>query len=135
MRILVIDGMGGGLGKAIIRQIKGETLECEIMAVGTNASATGAMLSAGADWSATGENAVVYNCRHADLIVGALGIAFANSMHGEISEAMAHAVSASDAHKLLLPVSKCNVTIAGGREEGMGGQLKSLTEEIRKRMG
>jgi len=113
MRILVIDGMGGGMGKLIIEKIKGEIPSGEIMAVGTNTVATTVMLKAGADFGSTGENAVVYNATRADYIIGVVGIAFANSMHGEISPKMAAAVSASGAHKILIPIEKCNVTVMG----------------------
>ena len=113
MNILIIDGMGGGIGKSIIEHIKSEFADAVITAVGTNSIATSAMLKAGADYGATGENAVVFNCTKADLIIGVTGIVFANAMHGEISPKMAEAVSSSPAHKILLPVDKCNVTIVG----------------------
>jgi len=113
MNILIIDGMGGGIGKSIIEHIKDEFADTVITAVGTNSIATSAMLKAGADYGATGENAVVFNCTKADLIIGVTGIVFANAMHGEISPKMAEAVSSSPAHKILLPVDKCNVTIVG----------------------
>jgi N-acetylglutamate synthase/N-acetylornithine aminotransferase len=105
--------MGGGIGKLIIEKVKAGLAGVQIMAVGTNSAATAAMLKAGADCGATGENAVVYNAAHADCIVGALGIAFANAMYGEVSPKMAEAVSHSPAHKLLIPIEKCNVTIVG----------------------
>lgn len=135
MKILVIDGMGGGIGKAVVGQIKGALPACEITAVGTNSAATSAMLKAGADYSATGENAVAYNCVKADLIIGPLGIAFANSMHGEISEKMALAVTSADAEKLLLPVSKCNATILGVRDAAVGHLLAEMVELIRRMLG
>jgi hypothetical protein len=113
MNILIIDGMGGGIGKSVIENIKSQLADAVITAVGTNSIATSAMLKAGADYGATGENAVVFNCMKADIIIGVTGIIFANAMHGEISPKMAEAVSLSPAHKILLPVDKCNVTIAG----------------------
>jgi len=113
MNILVIDGMGGGIGKSVIEHIKTELADAVITAVGTNSAATSAMLKAGADYGATGENAVVFNCTKADFIIGVTGIIFANAMHGEISPKMAQAVSSSPAHKILLPLDKCNVTILG----------------------
>ncbi|MCL2526907.1 MAG: DUF3842 family protein [Defluviitaleaceae bacterium] len=113
MQILVIDGMGGGLGKLIIEKIKAELPLVEITAVGTNTVATTVMLKAGADHGATGENAVVHNSGRVDFIIGGVGIAFANSMHGEVSPKMAKAVSKSPAHKILIPIEKCNVTVMG----------------------
>ena len=81
MKILVIDGQGGGLGRQLVSALKAAFPESEIIAVGTNALATSAMLKAGAEHAATGENAVVVNCRKADIIVGASGIAIADSMY------------------------------------------------------
>ena len=46
----------------------------QIYAIGTNSIATAAMLKAGADYGATGENPVLVNSRDADYIIGPLGI-------------------------------------------------------------
>ncbi len=135
MKILVIDGMGGGIGKSVIEQIKGELAGAEITAVGTNSLATSAMLKAGADYGATGENAVVYNCGRADYIVGVMGIVIANAMHGEISPRMAEAVSASAAHKMLIPTDKCNVTVLGVDEKPMQAYIGEVAKRIKIRCG
>ena len=132
MNIVVIDGMGGGMGKNIIEYLKRESLDCEITAVGTNSIATSAMLKAGADNGATGENAVIYNAEKADYVIGALGIVFANSMHGEISPIMANAISSSKAHKILLPISKCNVTILGASEKPINIYLSEMIKTIKE---
>ena len=93
MKILVIDGQGGGLGRALVTQLLKALPDQTIMAVGTNALATSAMLRAGAHLGATGENAVIHNCRDADLILGAARILVANAMLGEVTPAMAAAAS------------------------------------------
>jgi acyl-coenzyme A synthetase/AMP-(fatty) acid ligase len=131
MKILVIDGMGGGMGKAIIEQIKKEIPCAEITAVGTNSIATSAMIKAGANYGATGENAVVFNCAKADFIIGVTGILFANAMHGEISPKMAEAVSSSSAHKILLPVDKCNVTVLGVAEKSAQLYINEIAAKIK----
>lgn len=113
MKIVVIDGQGGGFGRALIERLRAGGCTGEIVAVGTNAVATGAMIKAGASAGATGENAVIVNARRADVIAGPLGIVMANSMMGECSPAMALAVADSPARKVLIPVSKCGVQIGG----------------------
>lgn len=130
MNILVIDGMGGGIGKAIIEHIKSGRDDVKITAVGTNSAATAAMLKAGADYGATGENAVIYNCSKADFIIGVTGIVFANSMHGEISPKMAEAVSSSPAHKILLPTDKCNVTVLGVADRPIHAYINEINKKL-----
>lgn len=132
MKILVIDAQGGGLGKKIISEIKKELPDNQITAVGSNAVATANMLKAGADFGATGENAVVVGCRTADVIVGPIGVAIADSMCGEITPKMALAVGQSTAKKLLIPMSHCDNVIVGLGECSVGDLVKSLMEELKK---
>ena len=73
MKVLIIDGQGGGLGRQLVTAVKEKCPEAEVLAVGTNSTATGAMLRAGADQAATGENAVLVACRRADVIIGPIG--------------------------------------------------------------
>ena len=103
MRLLVIDGQGGGVGKSLIAAVKRLAPEQAVIAAGTNAQATAAMLRAGADLGATGESAIRYQCRHADVIAGVTGILHANAMLGEISPAIAAAVSLSEAQRCWCP--------------------------------
>lgn len=131
MTILVIDGMGGGIGRSIIESIRAELSEAMIIAVGTNSIATSNMLKAGANYGATGENAVVFNCTNADYIVGVMGIVIANSMHGEISPIMAAAVSSSNAHKILIPIDRCNVTVLGVTMKPIQSYIDEIVESIR----
>ena len=113
MKILIIDGQGGGVGRQLVEGIKNAFKDIEITAVGTNAFATQTMLKAGADHAATGENAVVVGCRTADIIVGPIGIAIADSLWGEITPNMALAVGQSNAVRIFLPMNLCNNYIAG----------------------
>ena len=124
--------MGGGIGKSIIEHIKSEFNNVEITAVGTNSTATSVMLKAGANHGATGENAVVYNCTKADYIIGVIGIILANSMHGEISPAMAAAVSSSAAHKILIPFDKCSVTVLGLDEKPIQSYISEINKILKK---
>jgi len=130
MNIVIIDGMGGGIGKAVIEHIKKELTDVKITAVGTNSIATAAMIKAGANYGATGENAVVFNCTKADFIIGAIGIMFANAMHGEISPKMAEAVSSSPARKILVPIDKCNVTILGVADKPIQSYISEIVKTI-----
>ena len=134
MIVLVIDGMGGGIGKTIVETLKSGDLgtDFQIIAVGTNSMATANMLKGGADAGATGENAVIYNCAKADYIIGAMGIVFANSMHGEISPKMAEAVSSSPAHKIIIPVDKCNVSVLGVQEKPIQLYISEIAKTIQK---
>ena len=113
MRVVVIDGQSGRMGQLFIERAKAAALPCELVAVGTNALATSAMLKAGAEAGATGENPVLVACRTADVIVGPIGILAADSLMGEITPAMAVAIGQSNAKKLLLPVNHCNNIVAG----------------------
>lgn len=84
-KVLIIDGQGGLLGKQMDEAVRKLIPEAEITAVGTNPMATTSMLKAGATNGATGENAVIVGVRNADIIVGPIGIAIADSLLGEIT--------------------------------------------------
>ena len=113
MNILVIDGQGGQLGSQLVKAILQQMKEVKVMAVGTNAIATAAMLKAGAHQASTGENPVVVACRKADVIIGPIGIVVADAMFGEVTPEMAVAVAQADAVRILLPVNKCDNLVAG----------------------
>ena len=113
MHVLIIDGQGGRIGRLFIENLKKKSPQIYITAIGTNSIATAAMLKAGADDGATGENPVIVNCNKVDLIVGPIGIVLANSLLGEVTPKMAEAVASSNAKKLLFPISKCNNTVIG----------------------
>lgn len=113
MRILIIDAQGGGLGRQLIRAIREKVQDAYITAVGTNSTATAAMLKEGADAAATGENAVRVAAREADVIMGPVGICIADAMGGEITKKTAVAVGKAQARRILIPFQNCNTYIAG----------------------
>mgnify|MGYP002798515833 CR=1 FL=1 len=106
MNILVMDAQGGGIGKQVVTAVRTRFPDVTITAVGTNAAATTAMLRAGADEGATGENAAVVCCRRADVIIGPVGIVIADAMLGEVTPRMAVAVGQSAAKRILIPVGR-----------------------------
>lgn len=130
--ILVIDGQGGGCGRGLIERLRAGGCRVKIHAVGTNAAATAAMLRAGADTAATGENAVVVGCRRAAVIAGPIGIVMADSMMGEFTPRMAAAVADSEADRVLVPVNRCNTYVAGASELPLGQSLDKAVELIRR---
>lgn len=130
MQIVIIDGQGGSLGKSLVEAIKKRFEHIQVLAIGTNSLATSAMLRSGADGIATGENPVVVAARNADLIVGPLGIITADALHGEITPTMAVAVAQSKAHKILLPISKCNVSVVGRQDLNLTEMIDLALSEI-----
>ena len=128
-KLLVIDGQGGRMGAALVSQCKAAGLDAQVIAVGANSAATTAMLKAGADAAATGENPVIVNSQDADVILGPMGILTANALTanalwGEITPAMAAAVSESRAQKVLIPVNRCSVTVVGVEQLPLGEYVR-----------
>jgi hypothetical protein len=135
MRIAVVDGQGGGIGKMIVEAIVREMPEEEVAAFGTNAVATSAMLRAGAGEGATGENAIVVNARKADVIVGVIGIIAANSMLGELTPRMAQAIAESPAVKLLIPLNRCNIEVVGVKADSKASlMVDRLVDELKLKL-
>ncbi|MBQ4039207.1 MAG: DUF3842 family protein [Bacteroidaceae bacterium] len=132
MKIVIIDGQGGKMGALLIEKIKASSLlsDAELIAIGTNSIATAAMLRAGADAGATGENPVVVNSKGADFIAGPIGILAADSLLGEVTPNMAVAIGQSAAQKILLPVNKCNHHIAGVQNFTMQELVTDAVKQI-----
>ena len=130
MKITIIDGQGGRIGRTVIEQIRKKHAGLELYAIGTNSIATSAMLKAGAENGATGENAVIVNAADSDIIIGPIGIMFANALLGEITPAIAAAVGASSAFKILIPVNRCNHYIAGCAEAPMSDYIRIAVEKL-----
>ena len=135
MTITVIDGSGGGVGKQIVAAIKNEFPEYELHAVGTNAIATAAMLKAGADKVATGENPVLVACRTSDVIIGPIGIIITDSLMGEVTETMAAAVARSSAKKILLPFNHSDRIILGTGKHNIKELIGMMMEELKQMNG
>ena len=132
MNILVIDAQCGGIGKQVVTAVKERFEVASVIAVGTHSVATTAMRKAGADFSATGENAVVVNSRKADVIIGPVGIVIADSLWGEITPKMATAIGQSDAVRILIPVNHCNNVVAGVKDLGITELVKDVVDKLSK---
>ena len=128
MKILVIDGQGGGLGKQLVAALSARCPQAQLTAVGTNSLAASAMRKAGAVRTATGENAVVVTCRPADIVVGPIGIA--DALLGEITPAMAAAVCQCGAKRVLIPVNHCDNYIVGVPEQPIGDLVTAAVQKV-----
>ena len=132
MRVAVVDGQGGGIGRAIVERIKKDLPGVEVTALGTNSAATGQMLRAGADNGATGENAIVHNMEHVDVVMGVIGILNANAMMGELSPAMALAIGSSHTYKILLPVNRCHIHVVSVEDIPLSVHLDNAVKALRE---
>ena len=130
LKLVVIDGQGGGLGRQLVTAVKARYPEAEVLAVGTNSAATNAMLKAGADQAATGENSVAVACRKADAIMGPVGIVIADSMLGEITPRMAVSIGQSQAKRILIPVNLCDNIVVGVADLTMAKRVESAVEAL-----
>lgn len=131
-KVVVIDAQGGGIGRQIIVEIKKKELSCTITAIGANATATTAMLKAGADQGASGENPVVVACRTADVIMGPIGIVITDAMLGEITSTMATAIGQSAAAKILIPFNHCDNYVAGVKNTSMKSMIEDAVEHLQE---
>ena len=131
-KVLVIDGQGGGLGRQLVSALAAACPEAELTAVGTNSLAANAMLKAGASRAATGENAVVVNCRRADIIVGPIGIVIADALLGEITPAMAAAVCQSGARRVLVPINHCENYVVGVPDQPVSQLVAAAARKVKE---
>lgn len=134
MRVAVIDGQGGGIGKHIVEQLRKQMPDLDILALGTNALATGAMMKAGATEGASGEAAICFNASRVDIIAGSSVITTVHGLLGEITPAIAGAITASPALKVLIPIQRNNIIYTGVTRTPLPHHIEQLVEEILKRV-
>ena len=136
MTICVVDGQGGKIGSVIIARLRERLREnVEIIALGTNSSATESMMKARANRGASGENAIVVTARRADIIIGTLNILMADSMLGELTPLMARAIADSPAIKFVLPVTQERVVVVGKTDLSIPQMVNVLIDEVEKEIG
>ncbi len=133
MRIAVVDGQGGGIGKLIVENLRRELgHSCRIIGLGTNAVAASLMLKAGANEGASGENAVIFCASRVDMIVGSVAIIVAHAFLGELTPAMAEAIALSEAVKVLLPLNRQKIEICSVTDESLPMQVSQLVERVKQ---
>jgi len=136
LKIAVVDGQGGGIGSLIVKRLRDEFGDgIEILALGTNAAATSAMMKSRANKGATGENAIVRNAGRVDMIIGPLSIVLPNAMLGELTAKMAEAISSSDVKKVLLPLNQEGIDLIGVEKEPLPHMIEKIIEIMRQRSG
>ena len=129
MKVVIVDGQGGRLGKMLVEQLKQRCPQTQLYAIGTNSIATATMLKAGADFGATGENPVVRAVVDADVVLGPMGIVVAHAILGEVTPAMAEAVGGCRAKKILIPMNSCGVSVAGVQELPLSAYVNQAIEQ------
>lgn len=129
MKIAVIDGMGGGVGRSVAEGLKNAAIAAEIVLVGINAAATSNMMRSGISTAATGENAVCYNAGRADIIIAPVGAILPNALCGEISPAIAAAIASSEAVKILIPVQNDKLFIAGLESRPLAANVEAAVRQ------
>ena len=130
--VAVIDGQGGGIGAAIVKEIRREFQDqLEIWALGANSTATEAMMKARANRGATGENAIRLSLQKASALVAPMAVGWANSMMGEITPGIAEAVTSSDVLKIFIPLSLERVVLAGYQSEPLPHLIAKAIEILK----
>jgi hypothetical protein len=136
LKIGVVDGQGGGIGSLVVRRLREEFSDAiEIIALGTNAAATSAMMKSRANKGATGENAIVWNAPRLHMIIGPLSIILSNAMLGEITPKMAGAIASTDAKRLLLPLNQEGIDVIGVEKEPLPHLIEKMIETVRQEIG
>jgi NAD(P)-dependent dehydrogenase (short-subunit alcohol dehydrogenase family) len=135
-KVAVIDGQGGGIGSLIVKRLRDEFIDqIEILALGTNAAATSAMMKSKSNKGATGENAIVWNANRVDIIIGSLSIVLPNAMLGELTQKMVEAIISSDAKKVLLPLNQEGIDVIGVVKEPLPHMIEKIVEIVRQHIG
>ncbi len=134
--IVIVDGMGGGIGAQLVARVReafGDKVD--LIALGTNSTATERMVKAGADRGASGENAIRVSVRLGALVMGPIGIVIPHGMLGEITPAMAEAVLAAPGKRILVPVAQDHFMLAGFESKTLGRLLDEAMTLVKDNLG
>jgi hypothetical protein len=135
-KIAVVDGQGGGIGSLVVKRLRDEFGDqIEILALGTNAAATSAMMKSRANKGATGENSIVWNAGRINMVIGPLSIVLPNAMLGELTPKMAEAIASSSAKKILLPLNQEGIDVIGVEKEPLPHLIEKILEIVRHEVG
>lgn len=135
LKVMIMDGQGGGIAAAVIKGLrKSMGNDLEIFGLGTNSMATSAMMKAGANRGATGENSIVQTSKNVDIIIGSLAILMSNSMMGEVTSKMASAICSSQAKKIIIPLTQENLQIVGVSLEPLPHLVDKVVEIVKNGM-
>jgi hypothetical protein len=136
VKIAVVDGQGGGIGSLVVKRLRDEFGDAvEILALGTNAAATSAMMKSRANKGATGESAIIWNVNRVGLIIGPLSIVLPNAMLGELTPKIAEAIVASDVKRILLPLNQEGIDMIGVAREPLPHMIEKVIEKVRQEVG
>jgi len=129
MRVCVIDGHGGGLGRRLVAGLQSQLGDAhQIIGLGTNQAAATAMKAAGAAQVGAGGHAIVETVPTADVIVTSLNLIVPGAMLGEVTAAIAGAILSARATKVLLPVNRARLEIVGAEDHTLDALIiRSLT--------
>ena len=130
VKVLIIDGQGGRLGKYLCEQISEKYPNISLAAVGTNTAATAAMIKGGAKKAATGENSVAVLSKSADVIIGPVGMVIADSLLGEITPKISLTVARSNAVKIMIPSDRCGNVVAGVKSISLAEMADDAVERL-----
>ncbi len=130
MRVCVVDGRGGGLGRRLVERLNPLVGGAGLLGMATNATAARSMREAGASHVVVDESAVRGVLSEVDVIIGPLGIVLPGALSGEVSVGLATAVLRSPARKMLLPVNQHAVEVVGVE----GRTLETLIQQVVRRI-
>jgi hypothetical protein len=136
MRVCVIDGRGGGLGRRLVAGLQNTFGGSHnIVALGTNAAAGKAMKQAGADSVGIGTRAIAETVPTVDVIVASLNLLLPGSMLGEVTPDIAHAILNARAKKVLLPVNRAFVEVVGTEDQTLEALITRSLSRVSSLVG